>query len=111
MASSGQTFFPIMTAVGTSASIPVVFEEMKPRQMQKQYKDQIQNLFRSNYSGDVNARGAVNKDKGQSELGVTDFNNSAPLVFVLLLKRLSTSSMPKPSPPSRPISPLPSRAC
>ena len=82
MASSGQTFFPIMTAVGTSASIPVVFEEMKPRQMQKQYKDQIQNLFRSNYSGDVNARGAVNKDKGQSELGVTDFNNSAPLVFV-----------------------------
>ncbi len=82
MASSGQTFFPIMTAVGTSASVPVVFEEMKPRQMQKTYKDQIQNLFRSNYTGDVNARGSVNKDKGQSELGVTDFNNSAPLVFV-----------------------------
>ena len=82
MATQGNTFFPILVAVGTSASIPVVFEEMKPRQMEKRTKDAVQGIFRSNYRADRNARGSVSKDKGTKELTVTDFNNSAPLVFV-----------------------------
>lgn len=82
IASSGQTFFPILMAVATSSSLPIVFEEMKPRQMAKHMKDAIQNIFRGNYRGDIISRGSLGRDKAVREPTVTDFANAAPIAFV-----------------------------
>jgi hypothetical protein len=43
---SGQTQFPILVAMATSASMPLVFEEVKARQLTKQNMDFLQNLLR-----------------------------------------------------------------
>lgn len=82
MSSSGQTMYPILVAVATSASIPVVFEEMKPRQMKKDHKDTMQNIFRCGYRADTISRGSLGRDKASRELTVTDYATAAPIVFV-----------------------------
>lgn len=79
---AGQTAYPIICAVASSASIPVVFEEVKPRQLNKQLKDLIQSIFRSNYTADSFSRGSLGRDRAVREPTVTDFANAAPIVFV-----------------------------
>ena len=79
---SGQTNFPIIVAVATSASMPMVFEEVKARQLTKHAKDFLQNILRSNYTADQISRGSLGRDKSVRELTVTDFQNAAPIVFV-----------------------------
>lgn len=79
---SGQTIFPIIAAVATSASIPYVVEEVKARQLSKHLKDFLQNTLRSNYTADQTSRGSMGRDKAVRELTVTDFQNAAPIVFV-----------------------------
>jgi hypothetical protein len=82
LSASGQTLFPIIVAIATSASIPVVFDEMKPRQMDKKNKDQIQNIFRSSYRADIISRGSLGRDKANKEATVTDYAVSAPIAFM-----------------------------
>lgn len=79
---TGQTQFPIICAVSSSSSIPVVFEEVKPREMQKSQYDFLLNIFRSNYNAHSIARGNVDKSKGGGEVVVNEFNNRGPLCFV-----------------------------
>ena len=79
---AGQTMFPIIAAVASSASIPLVFEELKSRQLTKHAKDFLQNMLRSNYTADQLSRGGLTRDKTMRELTVTDFQNAAPIVFV-----------------------------
>lgn len=79
---AGQTPYPIIVAVASSASIPVVFEEVKTRQINKALKDLLQSIFRSNYTADSLSRGSIGKDKAVREPTVTDFANAAPIVFV-----------------------------
>lgn len=79
---AGQTQYPLIVAVASSASIPVVFEEVKPRQLNKQLKDLLQSIFRSNYTADLLSRGSLGRDKAVREPTVTDFANAAPIVFV-----------------------------
>ena len=80
---AGQTMFPIISAVATSASLPLVFEEVKARQLPKHTKDFLQALLRSNYTADNYARGSLGRgDKSTKELTVTDYSNAAPIVFV-----------------------------
>lgn len=79
---AGQTMFPIIVAVATSASIPLVFEEVKSRQLTKTAKDFLQNILRSNYTADTLQRGSLGRDKTVREPTVTEFANAAPIVFV-----------------------------
>ena len=79
---AGQTQFPIIAAVATSASLPLVFEEVKRRQLHKSMLDFLQNILRSNYTADHLSRGSLSRDKSVRELTVTDFNNAAPIAFV-----------------------------
>lgn len=79
---AGQTMFPIIAAMATSASIPLVFEEVKARQLNKTMKDFLQNMLRSNYTADQLSRGSLGRDKSVRELTVTDFSNAAPVAFV-----------------------------
>jgi hypothetical protein len=79
---AGQTMFPIIVAVATSASLPLVFEEVKARQLSKTSKDFLQNILRSNYTADQLQRGSLGRDKTVREPTVTDFANAAPIVFV-----------------------------
>ncbi len=79
---TGQTPFPVIAAVASSSSIPVVFEEVKPREMTKQMHDFLLNIFRSNYNGHSLSRGALTSVGGAKEVTVNDYMNRCPLVFV-----------------------------
>ena len=79
---AGQTHFPIIAAVAASASLPLVFEEVKRRQLHKSMLDFLQNILRSNYTADHLSRGSLGRDKSVRELTVTNFTNSAPIAFV-----------------------------
>lgn len=79
--SAGNTFYPMMVAVTQSASIPVIFEEMKPRQMSKSQVDNIQNLMRTNYTGTDLERGGVDRDKN-SGVVIKSYPNRAPIAFL-----------------------------
>lgn len=79
---SGQTVFPLIAAVGASASIPVIFEEVKRRQLNKNMLDFLQGVLRSNYTADTISRGSLSKDKSVRELMVTEYKNEAPVCFV-----------------------------
>lgn len=82
ISSAGNTFFPMMAAVTQSASIPVIFEELKPRQMAKYHLDQVQNLLRTNYNGDKLERGSINKDAAGGGTVVNSYQNVAPIMFL-----------------------------
>ncbi len=79
---AGMTQFPIISAAATSASLPLVFEEVKKRQISKHMIDFLQSIMRSNYTADQLARGSMGKDKTVKELTVTNYANGAPIVFV-----------------------------
>lgn len=79
---AGMTQFPIIAAAATSASLPLIFEEVKTRQISKSMIDFLQSLMRSNYTADQLARGSMGRDKSVKELTVTNYNNGAPIAFV-----------------------------
>lgn len=79
---SGQTQFPILVAMATSASMPLVFEEVKARQLTKQNLDFLQNLLRSNYMGDRIERGSLARDTTKRGPEVNSYDNGAPITFV-----------------------------
>lgn len=76
------TPFAIMVATATSASIPVVFEEVKPRELAKEVKDVINGVFRTNYRGDTQQRGSMNQNVSRKEVTIQDYANVAPVAFV-----------------------------
>lgn len=82
MMAQGQTQYPMIVAVASSASMPVVFEEVKSREMSKTLRDFLLNLFRNNYDGHAMARGALTKDQSTKDVTVNEFENSGPIVFV-----------------------------
>lgn len=82
LSSSGNTQFPIIAAVTQSASLPVIFEEFKPREMARYQRDILTNIFRNNYDGSRIERGSLSKDAGQKEIVVNGFDNVAPVAFM-----------------------------
>lgn len=82
LSSTGSTFFPIMAAVTQSASIPVLFDEYKPREMSKHNKDLLTNIFRNNYEGGMIERGTLKSDAGNKEVTINSFYNVAPIGFI-----------------------------
>lgn len=82
ISAAGNTFFPMVAAVTQSASLPVIFEELKPRQMAKFQLDQVQNLLRTNYNGERLERGSVNRDVAGGGTVVNGYDNVAPIMFI-----------------------------
>lgn len=82
LSANGNTQFPIIAAVTQSASMPVIFEEFKPREMSKYQKDILTNIMRNNYDGSRIERGALSKDAGTKEIVINGFDNVAPIAFM-----------------------------
>ena len=61
MFSAGSTIFSLHTAMGSSASIPVVLDEYKPHTMHPQKVEDLRSAFRSSYNGQAVARGGGNR--------------------------------------------------
>lgn len=80
--SVGQTQFPILAAVSSSASQVVLFEELKSREMNKGTRDFLLNILRCNYDATDIARGAISRDKASRDTVVNNYGNSGPVAFV-----------------------------
>lgn len=78
---SGITKWPLLVAVSSSNSIPLVVEELRPRLMrQSGMFDMFMNTLKSNYDGHNQERGTV-IDGSKSGPMVNDYPNTAPIVF------------------------------
>lgn len=82
LSSSGQTFFPILVAVSQSASMPVIFEEFKPREMSKAQKDNVMNVLRNSYEGNDVERGTLVTEGGNKSPSTGRFQVRAPIVVI-----------------------------
>lgn len=82
MMSVAGTAYPALVACASSASMPVVFEEMKTMEMSKSRKDFLKALFRSAYDGHDMERGGLSKDAGPKEIVVNKFKLAGPVAFV-----------------------------
>lgn len=80
MAASGQTMYPIIAAVTTQGSTPVIFEEFKPREMPKYNLDFLLTMLRNNYDGSVYQRGGV--DPNQKGLHINSYESKAPITII-----------------------------
>jgi hypothetical protein len=79
--STGQTQWPIIAAVAASSSMPVVFEEVKKREMAKTTHDMLLSIFRSNYNANTISRGGLSRDTAAKTVVVNEYANRSPLVF------------------------------
>lgn len=78
---SGMTKYPVLAAVSSSCSIPLVIEEMRARLMRAGGMwEFIINTMKSNYDGHDMARGSLGSDKGSAPV-VNDYANTAPICF------------------------------
>lgn len=78
----GGTKFAFEALVSASASIPLVIDEFKPREMRKDQVDVLKHLIRTNYDADHISKGRVSSDSGISRMDVRDSRNAAPLIFI-----------------------------
>jgi hypothetical protein len=81
-AGNGSTLFSIISACASSASIPVLVDELKPRDMDPKKAAGIRDTARNNYVGATIKRGNVSGTVGPSKLGVTEDVNGAPLCLI-----------------------------
>lgn len=82
MMSVGGTAYPAIVACATSASMPVIFEEMKTQEMSKSRKDFLKSLLRSSYDGHDMERGGLSRDAGPKEIVVNKHKLVGPVAFV-----------------------------
>ena len=80
--SVGGTTYPAIAACASSASMPVVFEEMKASEMSKARRDFLISIFRSSYDCHSNERGGLSKEGGTKEIVISENELKGPLVFV-----------------------------
>ena len=81
LAASGQTAYPIIAAVTSNGSTPVIFEELKRREMTKNQIDFLMNVLRNNYDGSNLQRGALSDTPGKGPV-IRDYADVAPLVIL-----------------------------
>ena len=80
LAAAGQTLYPIIAAVVGSASTPVIFEEVKRREMSKTQIDALMNLLRNAYDGSQYQRGGLGAE-GKGPV-IHDYTVTAPTVIL-----------------------------
>lgn len=74
--------FAFRQFVSSSASIPIVIEEYKPREMDAKTLKFFHVLLRGAYNGDMMSQGTIDRTTGTGVLKLTDQAITAPLVFV-----------------------------
>lgn len=80
--SAGSTPFALESPLAVSASIPMLYDEVKPREMPAATLNKFYMLLRNNYNGNAGAKGRINRDSGVSSLGVEATKNVAPMAFM-----------------------------
>lgn len=78
----GVTAFAMEAPLASSGTIPVIFDELKPREMMAQRLNALYMLMRNNFNGTSGSKGRVSKDSGHAELGVANTANVAPLATI-----------------------------
>ena len=81
LAAAGQTAYPIIAAVTSHASTPVIFEEVKRREMSKGQMDFLLNVLRNNYDGSNLERGGLSDQPGKGPI-IRSYSDVAPLIFL-----------------------------
>lgn len=76
------TEFALQAPLASSASIPVIFDEVKPREMAPTRWNQFKALARNNYDGASGAKGGIARGAGTSNMVVRETPNVAPMVFI-----------------------------
>lgn len=76
------TKFAIQSAVQSSASIPVVLDEFKPRQFGTGKYASMMQMFRSSYSAQTIAKGGMSTELQSNWKDITLLAFSAPIVFL-----------------------------
>lgn len=74
--------FAFRQFVSSSASIPIVIEEYKPREMDSKTLKFFHVLLRGAYNGDPMSQGTIDRSSGSGVLTLTNQAITAPLVFV-----------------------------
>ena len=78
---ANSTIFSLHTAMGSSASIPVVLDEYKPAMMHQQKVEDLRSAFRSNYNGQPVTRGGGNR-MSSSFKSLSYTHLTGPVVFI-----------------------------
>lgn len=76
------TGFSLGALVTGSASIPLILDEMKPREMNKSAVDNVKMVLKENYAGTEYNRGRVSQGTGQSVLANLGYKNVAPIAYL-----------------------------
>lgn len=79
---SSITPFAMDCTLNASASIPIIFDELKASEISKQMHDKLRTSFRANYNGRASAKGRVDHTKLRDALGTPGLSNRAPLSFI-----------------------------
>lgn len=79
---SSITPFALDCALNASASIPIIFDELKASEISKQMHDKLRTSFRANYNGRASSKGRVDHTKLRDALGTPGLSNKAPLSFI-----------------------------
>lgn len=82
LAADGLTPFMLEQSLMSSASIPVILDEVKPREMRRQSVQKLKQMLRNNFNGNAGGKGYINRDTGSSNMTVTRTANECPLVFI-----------------------------
>jgi hypothetical protein len=70
------------TKLSSSASIPIVWDEVKFHEMRSDVKNNITQYLRNNYIAAISEMGIVKRDNGMSQLDLQKHTNAAPLAFI-----------------------------
>lgn len=76
------TEFAMAAPLASSSSIPVIYDEVKFREMSRNKSDLFKSLLRNNYNGNSGSKGSVNRGQGRSNLALVELPNIAPMAFM-----------------------------
>lgn len=76
------TEFAMTAPLASSASIPVIYDEVKFREMHRAKSDLFKSLLRNNYNGNSGSKGSVSRGAGKSNLALVELPNIAPMAFM-----------------------------
>lgn len=81
-AAGSMTKFTMEQFLMSSASIPAIWDEVKPREMQKGHGQMLKMAMRNNYNNNQGGKGQLKRDNGTTTISVARIANEAPLVVI-----------------------------
>lgn len=81
-AAASLTNYAMKVRLAASASIPIIWDEVKFHEMNHTSKNLITQYLRNNYAGIKTEAGNLSKASGVTHVDLREYRNSAPLVFI-----------------------------